>query len=198
LRNVTPGKDFFAEYFDLRETVAGDTCIQCGGIMEHVECIEIGRAGKVEDSSLTVLDSSGEEVPVRMASYELFLERILCAVIEISRDDNGMILPPSIAPFDVIVTPVNVADTALSSAALRIYEQCRKAGFDPLLDDRDERPGLKFKDADLIGIPFRITVGKKIAQGIVEVMERRTKSTEEVEEGQAAALIAAKLCPSGT
>jgi prolyl-tRNA synthetase len=133
-----------------------------------------------------------------MASYELFLERILCAVIEISRDDNGMILPPSIAPFDVVVTPVNVADTALSSAALRIYEQRRKAGFDPLLDDRDERPGVKFKDADLIGIPFRITVGKKIAQGIVEVMERRTKSTEEVEEGQAAALIAAKLCPSGT
>jgi len=193
LLNVTPGEDFSAEYFDLRETVAGDTCVQCGALVEHTQCFEIAHARKVDLCELSVLDSSSAEVRLRMGLYGMRLERILCAAIELSHDRDGMMLPPSLAPFHVIITPVNVAEAALSAAAERIYQGCCEAGLDPLLDDRDERPGVKFKDADLIGVPFRITVGKKMAQGIVEVTERRTRISEDVAESQAVAVVAAKL-----
>src|SRR6185503_19345391 len=93
---------------------------------------------------------------------------------------DGMALPPSIAPFTVVVTPVNYNDPAMRATADDLYAKCRGLGLDALLDDRDERPGVKFKDADLIGIPYRITIGKKLGQGIVEVVERRTKQTTEV------------------
>jgi prolyl-tRNA synthetase len=101
-----------------------------------------------------------------------------------------MALPPSIAPFEVIVTPVNNADAAQMRAAQELFEQCRALGLDALLDDRDERPGVKFKDADLIGIPFRITVGRKLAQGKVEVVERRGKHTTEMDVADAARCVA--------
>jgi prolyl-tRNA synthetase len=103
-----------------------------------------------------------------------------------------MALPASIAPFTVVVTPVNQHETAQFEAARRIYEQCRAAGLDALLDDRDERPGVKFKDADLIGIPYRITVGKKLIQGKVEVLERKSRQTTEVAVEEAAGIVAGK------
>jgi prolyl-tRNA synthetase len=95
-------------------------------------------------------------------------------------DANGMSLPRAIAPFDVVITPVNASDAALREAAEKLYQQAKAAGLGPLLDDRDERPGVKFKDADLIGIPYRITVGKKLAQGLVEFTTRRTRETAEL------------------
>jgi prolyl-tRNA synthetase len=114
-----------------------------------------------------------------MGSYGIGIERILSSAVELFCDADGMALPAAIAPFHVVVTPVNNADAAQMHAALELYQACRSAGLDPLLDDRDERPGVKFKDADLIGVPYRITVGKKLAKGVVEVLERRGKKMSE-------------------
>ena len=129
---------------------------------------------------LKVLDEGGKETPVIMGSYGIGVERVLCAAVELYNDANGMSLPRAIAPFDVVITPVNAGDAALREAAEKLYREAKAAGLDPLLDDRDERPGVKFKDADLIGIPYRITVGKKLAQGLVEFTTRRTRETVEL------------------
>jgi prolyl-tRNA synthetase len=126
-----------------------------------------------------------------MGSYGIGIERILTAAIELYHDENGMALPLSIAPFAVIVTPANNSDEAQMAAAREIYGQCRALGLDALLDDRDERPGVKFKDADLIGVPFRITVGRKLATGKVEFTERKTGKSTDVPVAEAAPLIAA-------
>jgi prolyl-tRNA synthetase len=195
LRHVTPGEDFNPEYFDLRAVAAGDACVNCGGALELIKCVEIGHIFKLgyrysESMGLRVLNEAGEEIKVIMGSYGIGIERILSAAIELYNDKDGMALPPSIAPFHVVVTPVNYADAAQRSAAEAIYQSCRKMNLDALLDDRDERPGVKFKDADLIGIPWRITVGKKLAQGLVEVGERRTKTSQDIGKDAAAAFVA--------
>jgi prolyl-tRNA synthetase len=118
-----------------------------------------------------------------MGSYGIGIERILTAAIEQSNDENGFWLPASIAPFDIVVTATNVADTTLKSTAEQIASALQSAGFDVLLDDRDERPGVKFKDADLVGIPFRINVGKKVTEGMVEVVQRSTRQSQDVSIG---------------
>jgi prolyl-tRNA synthetase len=115
-----------------------------------------------------------------MGSYGIGIERILTAAVEQSNDDNGFWLAPSIAPFEIVVTPTNVGDEKLKSAAEQIATSLEAAGFDVILDDRDERPGVKFKDADLVGIPFRITVGKKVTEGTVEVVLRSTREVRDV------------------
>jgi len=115
-----------------------------------------------------------------MGSYGIGMERILVAAAEQRHDANGLVLPSAIAPFDVIVVPVNVGDAAQRSAAEDIYAKARETGLDMLLDDREERPGVKFKDSDLIGVPFRVTVGKKVTTGIVEVRDRSTGQTTDV------------------
>ena len=194
LRNVTPGKDFEAEYLDLRQVAAGDTCVNCGAPIELGKSMEVGHIFKLgyrysESMGLAVLNESGTEVKVIMGSYGIGVERILSAAIELFHDKDGMALPVSIAPFTVVVTPVNYSDPALRSAADEIYAACKSAGLDTLLDDRDDRPGVKFKDADLIGIPFRITLGKKLAQGKVEVVERRTKQSTDVAIAEAASFV---------
>jgi prolyl-tRNA synthetase len=127
-----------------------------------------------------VLDKNGKEVTPIMGSYGIGIERILTAAVEQSNDENGFWLPPSIAPFEIVVTPVNVKDETLLKAATEIGSQLEDAGFDVILDDRDERPGVKFKDADLVGIPFRITVGKKVTEGTVEVVLRSTREVRDV------------------
>jgi prolyl-tRNA synthetase len=104
-----------------------------------------------------------------------------------------MVLPPSIAPFELVVTPANNADAAQMETARAIYQECLALGIDTLLDDRDERPGVKFKDADLIGVPFRVVVGKKLAQGMVELVERKTRTATDVAFGQAAHAVLARL-----
>jgi prolyl-tRNA synthetase len=198
LRDVTLGEDFQAEIHDLRQVAAGDLCSRCGGALEVRKTVEIGHIFKLgykysETMGLRVLNADGKEVTPIMGSYGIGIERILSAAIELYHDKDGMILPPSIAPFQVVVTPANFADPQQAEAANRIYQDCLALGLDPLLDDRDERPGVKFKDADLIGVPFRIIVGKKLASGMVELVERKTRQTADVAVGAAAKAVAAKL-----
>jgi prolyl-tRNA synthetase len=192
LRHVTPGEDFTAEFHDLRQVAAGDGCINCGAPLDLCKTIEIGHIFKLgykysESMGLRVLNADGAEVPVIMGSYGIGIERILSAAVEQRHDKDGMALPVSIAPFVVVVTPVNSAEPSQRRAAEEIYQTCLALGLDALLDDRDERPGVKFKDADLIGVPFRITVGKKLAQGMVELVERHGKKSLDVPVGDAAA-----------
>ena len=127
-----------------------------------------------------VLDKDGKEVTMVMGCYGIGVERILTACIEQNHDDNGFWLAPSIAPFTVVVVPTNVKDAALLEAAEKIAAELEAAGFEVLLDDRDERPGVKFKDADLVGIPYRINIGKKLAEGKVEVVERAREQSVDV------------------
>ncbi|MGO4882718.1 MAG: proline--tRNA ligase [Bryobacteraceae bacterium] len=191
LRHVTPGEDFQSEFADLRQVEAGDGCIQCGAPVEIRKTVEIGHIFKLgykysESMGLHVTNPEGEEIAPIMGSYGIGIERILSAAIELYHDKDGMSLPAAIAPFTVIVTPVNMADAVQAKAARDIYRACLDLGLDTLLDDRDERPGVKFKDADLIGAPLRVTVGKKVAGGVVELVERRTKQTVDVPVEEAA------------
>ena len=121
-----------------------------------------------------VLDRNGKEVAPIMGSYGIGIERILTAAVEQSHDANGFWLAPSIAPFEVVVVGTNSGDEKIRTTAEEIARQLEAAGLDVLLDDRDERPGVKFKDADLVGMPFRVNVGKKVTEGIVEVVRRST------------------------
>jgi prolyl-tRNA synthetase len=127
-----------------------------------------------------VLDPNGKEVMPIMGCYGIGIERILTAAIEQSNDKNGFWLPSSIAPFTVVVTVTNPSDEALASKAASLAAELDAAGLDVLLDDRDERAGVKFKDADLVGIPYRINVGKKTADGIVELVTRATSTSVDV------------------
>jgi prolyl-tRNA synthetase len=115
-----------------------------------------------------------------MGSYGIGVERIITAAIEQNHDSDGIIWPRTLAPFDAVVTVTNVKDAKLREEGEKLYKDLQHAGLDVLLDDRDERAGVKFKDADLIGIPYRITVGKKIADSLVELFDRSTKQTEDV------------------
>ena len=191
LKNVTPGHDFHPTvYADLRSVTAGEGCPNCGTALRIDTAMEIGHIFKLgykysESMGARVLDRNGKEVTVIMGSYGIGIERILTASIEQSNDENGFWLPSSIAPFDVVVCPTNVKDDTLLKAAVDIATRLEGDGFDVLLDDRDERPGVKFKDADLVGIPFRVTVGKKVTEGTVEVVRR---STREVQDASIAAI----------
>jgi len=127
-----------------------------------------------------VLGEDGKEITPIMGSYGIGIERILTCAIELFHDKDGMSLPSAIAPFTVVITPVNYADSLQREAADMLYAECLRFGIDALLDDRDERPGVKFKDADLIGIPYRLTVGKKLSEGKIEFVERRTRASEDV------------------
>jgi prolyl-tRNA synthetase len=167
LRNVTPGEDFEVEFHDLRQAAEGDT-----SALGHI--FKLGNKYP-KSKDLHVTSESGEEIAPFMGGYGISIDRILSAAVELFHDADGIALPWAIAPFTVVVTPVNLKDDAQRQAAGEIYEACKTAGLDSLLDDRDERPGVKFKDADLIGIPYRITVGKKLPEGIVELVERRPK-----------------------
>jgi prolyl-tRNA synthetase len=194
LKNVTPGEDFTPEYFDLRQVAQGDTCTNCGHALALVKAVELGHIFKLgyrysEPMGLRVLNEDGKEVAPIMGSYGIGMERILSCAVELYHDKDGMAMPPSIAPFTVVITPVNFAEPAQREAALKLYRECREAGFDTLLDDRDERPGVKFKDADLIGIPYRVTIGKKLSEGKLEFVERRTKTSTDVKIDEAVELL---------
>jgi prolyl-tRNA synthetase len=195
LRNVTPGKDFQCEYADIRQVSPGDACVETGETLRIEKAMEVGHIFKLgyrysESMGLRVLGEDGKEVTPIMGSYGIGVERVLCGAVELYHDKDGIVLPVSIAPFQVVVTPVNNSDTALREAAEKIYGECLGAGLDAILDDRDERPGVKFKDADLIGIPFRITVGKKLAEGKVELFDRFSRQTSEVAAGAASQTVA--------
>jgi len=189
LKNVTPGRDFQpTAYADLRSVGAGENCPNCGAPLRIDTAVEIGHIFKLgykysESMGARVLDRNGKEVTPIMGSYGIGIERILTAAIEQSNDENGFWLPPSIAPFEIVITPTNVGDEKLKSVAENIVQQLEAAGFEVLLDDRDERPGVKFKDADLVGIPYRVTVGKKVTEGTVEVVQRSTREMHDASIG---------------
>jgi prolyl-tRNA synthetase len=186
LKNLTPGKDFHPTgYADLRAVTAGEGCPNCGNSLRIDTAVEIGHIFKLgyrytQSMGARVLDKNGKEVTPIMGSYGIGIERILTAAVEQSNDENGFWLPASIAPFQIVVTPVNVKDESLLNASIDIARQLEAAGFDVILDDRNERPGVKFKDADLVGIPFRITVGNKVTEGTVEVVLRSTREVRDV------------------
>ncbi|MCZ2147114.1 MAG: proline--tRNA ligase [Bryobacterales bacterium] len=194
LRHVTPGEDFQAEFHDLRQVAPGDTEANTGEALKIVKSMEIGHIFKLgykysQSMGLRVTDEHGKEVTPIMGSYGIGIERILCGAIELFHDADGMMLPSSIAPFQVVITPVNSKDAALREASEALYKECLAMGVDALLDDRDERPGVKFKDSDLIGIPFRLTMGKKLGQGLVELYVRNGKQVTDVPVAEAAAKI---------
>jgi prolyl-tRNA synthetase len=185
LKNITPGGNFHpTAYADLRSVVADEACPNCGSPLRIDTAVEIGHIFKLgykysESMGARVLDKNGREITPIMGSYGIGIERILTAAVEQSNDENGFWLPPTISPFEIVVTPTNVSDEKLLSAALDIAQRLETAGYDVLLDDRDERPGVKFKDADLVGIPYRVTVGKKVTEGTVEVVLRSTRQIQD-------------------
>ncbi len=187
LRGVDITRDIQVdEWLDLRTVESGEGCPRCEtGTLEVFKGMEIGHIFKLgtkysDSMGATVLNEEGKEVPIVMGSYGIGVERIISAAVEQSHDADGIIWPKSLAPFDVIVTITNIKQDDLREAGEKLYHDLQRAGLEVLLDDRDERAGVKFKDADLIGIPYRITVGKKAADGVVELFDRRTKQSEDV------------------
>jgi prolyl-tRNA synthetase len=187
LRGVDIARDIQVDrWAELRTVASGESCPRCeSGILEVFKAMEIGHIFKLgtkysKSMGATVLTPEGKEVPIVMGSYGIGVERIMSAAIEQNHDADGIIWPKSLAPFDVVVTITNMKEDSLRAAGEKLYKDLVRAGLDVLLDDREERAGVKFKDADLIGIPYRITVGKKITEGLVELFERRAKTTEAV------------------
>lgn len=178
--NVDPSRDFRAEYMDLRNAVNGDPCPRCGGTFEIRRGIEVGHIFKLgtkysKAMGATFLDEAGKEQPLIMGCYGIGIGRTAAASIEQNHDEAGIIWPLPLSPFDCEVLPVNVKEPETMKAAEALYSALKKTGLDALIDDRDERAGVKFKDADLIGIPVRVTVGEKnLKQGLVEIKERRS------------------------
>jgi prolyl-tRNA synthetase len=188
LRNVVPGRDFtWTLMADIRSVNEGESCPKegCTGKLQVGKAVEVGHIFKLgykysESMGARVLDENGKEVAPIMGSYGIGIERILTAAIEQSNDKNGFWLPASIAPFTVVVTVTNAGDALLSETGSKLAAELEAAGLDVLLDDRDERAGVKFKDADLVGIPYRINVGKKAAAGQVELVTRATATSVDV------------------
>jgi prolyl-tRNA synthetase len=184
LRGVVPGRDFEARFADLHTVTAGEACGQCGKPLAVEKVIEVGNIFKLgtkysEALGAMYLDESGKEQPVVMGCYGIGPARIAAAAIEQNADADGIVWPASIAPFQVHIVVVSLRDAGQVAAAEEIYAACRAAGLDALLDDRDERPGVKFKDADLLGIPVRVTIGNALAkEGVVEIKERRAPRRE--------------------
>jgi len=195
IKGVEPGRDFTTEYFDLRVIEDGQGCPQCGAPLAVSKAIEVGhifKLGYKYSSSMgaRVLGDKGQEITPIMGSYGIGMERILVAAVEQNNDSNGMAIPMSIAPFAVVITPVNVRDASLTAVAEKIYQECLGRKLDALLDDRDERPGVKFKDADLIGVPWRVTVGRQASAGVVEVTRRSTGQRTDVNIADVAGFLA--------
>jgi prolyl-tRNA synthetase len=193
-RNVTPGRDFsWTVAADVRNVAEGEGCPVCGTPLKVAKAVEVGHIFKLgrrytESMGASVLNETGQEVMPIMGCYGIGIERILTASIEQNNDKNGFWLPPAIAPFQVVVTITNTTDANLVSVGEGIAADLEAAGYDVILDDRDERAGVKFKDADLIGIPYRVNVGKKTAEGKVELVSRASSTSEDVAIGGVAEL----------
>lgn len=178
--NVNPGTDFTVEeYSDIRMVQEGDPSPDNQGTLHFTKGIEIGHIFKLgtrysDAMNATVLDNNGRQTPVIMGSYGIGVSRLLSAIAEQYADDKGLVWPKVVAPFDIHLIPVQVKNEEQLSLANRLYEDFKQRGFDVLIDDRAERPGVKFTDAELIGIPVQITVGKKASEGVVEVTIRQT------------------------
>ncbi|MBR5980771.1 MAG: proline--tRNA ligase, partial [Firmicutes bacterium] len=177
--NVNYGRDYKADIVkDIKLLQEGDPCPVCGQPVKSARSIEVGQVFKLFDKyskalGLTYKDENQQDQLVQMGCYGIGCSRTMQAVVEQHHDDNGIIWPMSVAPYHVIIDLVGIHDETQVALAEDLYEKLQKRGVEVILDDRDERPGVKFKDADLIGIPIRIVVGKKAADGIVEYKLRR-------------------------
>lgn len=181
LLNVNPGRDFTPAYVaDIRLMAEGDPCPHCGAKVGKARGIEVGQVFKLftkysQAMKATFLDENGKEQPMVMGCYGIGVGRTMAACVEQCNDKDGMIWPAAIAPYHVLVVPVNVKDEASYAKAEEIYAQLQHAGLEVVIDDRKERPGVKFKDADLIGYPLRVVVGPKtLTEGALEVKARKT------------------------
>ena len=184
IENANYGRDFEGIVGDFRNVEEGDKCTKCGSALEVARGVEVGHIFKLgtkysESMGATYLDKNGKSQPIVMGCYGIGVERTAAAVIEQHHDENGIIWPLSIAPYHVVVVPVNMKKEEQVDAAEKIYNELKDMGVEVLLDDRDERVGFKFKDSELIGIPMRITVGKDITDGKVE-FKLRAESDKEV------------------
>ena len=185
LIGVIPEIDFEVnQYGDFRSAAEGDPCPRCNGTLMLGKGIEVGHVFKLgvkysKAMNAVFLDAEGKEKHMIMGCYGIGVSRTVAAAIEQGHDEDGCIFPPTIAPFTAIVTPVGAKNPEIDDAAEKVYGDLWAHDIDALLDNRDERPGVKFKDADLLGIPFRITIGKKaLADGNVELRNRRTKEVK--------------------
>ncbi len=185
-KNVNLGRDFTpSKIVDIRTIEQGDACPSCGTPVELCRGIEVGHIFKLgtkysKSLGCNFIDENGKENPMIMGCYGIGINRTMAAVIEQNYDENGIIWPLSVAPYAAVVVPVAINDETQMKVAEEIYEQLLSAGVEVLIDDRDERGGVKFKDSDLIGIPMRITVGRKVKEGIVEFKDRKSGETLEL------------------
>jgi prolyl-tRNA synthetase len=200
LRHVEVSRDLIgARFADLREVHAGEPCESCSKPLERHRTIEVGHIFKLGDRysvsmGARVLSPEGEERPLVMGSYGIGVDRILATAAEQHHDGDGLRWPVAIAPYTAIVCPVRAADPAQAAAAEALVRELEAGGFDVLLDDRDERPGVKFKDADLIGVPYRFVIGPRgLAQGVVELVTRASRETREIPLGEALAVLRQKV-----
>jgi prolyl-tRNA synthetase len=190
-RGIRPDRHFVAEWRDLHVARGGESCPKCGAELTEEKAIEIGNIFKLgikysQPLKAVYLDESGKERPIIMGSYGIGPARIAAAAIEQNNDRDGMIWPESIAPFRVQLIPLAMDDAHVLGTAETIYNQLKVENIEVLLDDRAERPGIKFKDADLIGVPWQIVIGKKtLAEGLVELKSRKTKKTQKVSPAEA-------------
>ncbi len=187
LRGVSIERDIkVTEWVDIRTAQAGEGDPIGGNPLKVAKALEVGHIFKLgtkysDSMGARVLNAEGKEVPLIMGSYGIGVERILASAIELHHDDAGIVFPVTIAPFQILVTPLNVKDPELKTTADRIYDELARAGIEVLYDDRDERAGVKLNDADLVGFPFQIRIGpKKLKEGKVEFYDRATRHSEDV------------------
>jgi prolyl-tRNA synthetase len=200
MKGVSADKHFAdAEFQDIHVAAAGDACAECGKPL-RIECvIEIGNIFKLGTRysvplKANYLDESGAEKPIVMGSYGIGPARVAAAAIEQGNDANGIIWPLAIAPMQIHIIPVNVNDAKSMDVAEEFYAAWEEKGFEVLMDDREERAGVKFKDADLIGIPYRVIIGEKnLKDGLVELKDRKTGQVEKIAIAQVVETVAKKL-----
>jgi prolyl-tRNA synthetase len=200
VRGVDVGRDITVDrWMDLRTVAAGEACPSCGEPLDVKRVIEVGHIFKLgtkytEALGVTVLDEHGDERVVVMGSYGIGVGRAIASVVEANHDERGIVWPVAVAPFEVVVTVLKTDDPETLAAGERLYAGLQAAGIDVLLDDRPERPGVKFADAELVGIPFRVTVGpRSLADGVVEVQRRSDGTAERLAVDEAAARVAASV-----
>ncbi len=200
MTGVVPGRDFaLDDVRDLRNAEGGDPCPRCGSAMSVHQGIEVGHVFKLgtkysQAMGATFLDDKGQSHPLIMGCYGIGVNRIVAAAIEASHDANGIIWPLILAPYEVILVPLQVDNEAVVELTDTLERQLAEAGYDVLVDDRDVRPGVKFKDADLIGIPLRVVIGERgLKDGLIEMKWRTDAEPHQVSAATAGEAILAEL-----